>query len=105
MLDGGTQGHTRGDCAVGTADGAQRRSCAERLDAGARRRRRRPGRCYEPVLQVAEIMLTLVTVNVPPLAALELVLALGLALDGDDADEDELPGAEELSMRPVTITW
>ena len=65
---------------------------------------------YEPVLQVAEIMLTFVTVNVPPLAALELEALL----DGDDEDEgDELGDAEdgddvlddELSIRPVSITW
>jgi hypothetical protein len=74
----------------------------------ARRRRRRPERRYELVLQVVEIMLTLVTVNVPPLPV--LALELGLLLDGDDADGDdedgdELLGDAELSMRPVTITW
>jgi hypothetical protein len=52
-------------------------------------------------------MLTLVTVNVPPLPA--LALELGLLLDGDDADGDALLGDAELSIapdiRPVTITW
>jgi hypothetical protein len=56
------------------------------------------------VLQVAEIMLTLVTVNDPPLPALEL----DAPDDGDVADA-ELLGDAELSiapdMRPVTITW
>jgi hypothetical protein len=50
---------------------------------------------------VAEIMLTLVTVNVPPLPA----LALGLLLDGGAADGDGLLGDAELSIRPVSITW
>ena len=72
-------------------------------------RRRRSDDPYEPVLQVAEIMLTFVTVNVAPLAALDALL------DGDDEDGDEEDGAAEdgddalgdaeLSMRPVTITW
>jgi hypothetical protein len=55
------------------------------------------------VLQVAEIMLTFVTVNVAPLAALEL----DALLDGDDedGDDEDAPGDAELSMRPVTITW
>jgi len=80
------------------------------------------------VLQVAEIMLTLVTVNAPPrpLLVLELELLLDgeddvLLLDGDDEDDDEellgddeeLLGDDEFSMalllppdmRPVTITW
>jgi len=85
-----------------------------------RTRRRRSRRRYEPVLQVAEIMLTLVTVNAPPRPV--LLLELELLLDGDDAlllldgdDEDdgvELLGDDEFSielllpdMRPVTITW
>ena len=56
-------------------------------------------------------MLTFVTVNVAPLAALEL----DALLDGDDEDGDEEDGAAEdgddalgdaeLSMRPVTISW
>jgi hypothetical protein len=73
------------------------------------------------VLQVAEIMLTLVTVNAPPRPAplLELELLLDgedalLLLDGDEDDDDEeLLGDDEFSialplppdMRPVTITW
>jgi hypothetical protein len=64
-------------------------------------RRRRPERCYEPVLHVVEIMLTLVTVNEPLLA---LALALGLVLDGDVEDGDPL-GSDVLSIRPVSITW
>jgi len=79
-------------------------------------RRRRPERCYEPVLHVAEIMLTLVTVNEPLLA---LALALGLVLDGDVEDGDVEDGDVEdgdvedgepldddvLSIFPVSITW
>jgi hypothetical protein len=74
------------------------------------------------VLQVAEIMLTLVTVIDPPLPPLVLELELLLdgddelllVLDGDDEDDDaELLGEDEFSMalplapdmRPVTITW
>jgi hypothetical protein len=85
-------------------------------------RRRRSGRRYEPVLQVAEIMLTLVTVIDPPRPAPVVELELAPLLDGDDDealldgddedDEDELLGEDELSiaplppdMRPVTITW
>jgi hypothetical protein len=45
------------------------------------------------VLQVAEIMLTLVTVNVPPLLA---VAPLGAVLSA---------GAAAPAMRPVSITW
>jgi hypothetical protein len=70
------------------------------------------------VLQVAEIMLTLVTV-IDPRPVLELELLLDgddelLLLDGDDEDDDaELLGDEEFSIalllppdiRPVTITW
>ena len=91
-------------------------------------RRRRPTCGYEPVLQVAEIMLTLVTVIDPPRPMLPLALALEplldgeaelLLLDSDDADDEELDGDDELlgdeefsialplppDMRPVTITW
>lgn len=69
-----------------------------------RRTRRRHHERYEPVLQVAEIMLTLVTVKDPPLPEV-------LEADGDD--EADALGAAELSvaappapaMRPVTIIW
>ena len=46
-------------------------------------------------------MLTFVTVNVAPLAA----LGLDALLDGDAEDGDDAPGDAELSMRPVTMTW
>jgi hypothetical protein len=81
---------------------------------------------YEPVLQVAEIMVTLDTVIDPPRPEPELELLvplpeplvdgedeLLLLLDGDDEDDDELLGDDEFSielllppdMVPVTITW
>ena len=66
-------------------------------------RRRRPGIRYEPVLHVAEIMLTLVTV-IDALPA----LALEALLDGDDVDGDEALGDAESAapdIRPVSITW
>ena len=51
-------------------------------------------------------MLTFVTVNAAPLAALELDGLLdGDASDGDDEDGDDALGDAGLSMRPVTITW
>jgi len=61
-------------------------------------------------------MLTFVTVNVAPLAALELDALLdgddedgddedGAAEDGAAEDGDDALGDAELSMRPVTITW
>ena len=47
---------------------------------------------YEPVLQVAEIMLTFVTVNVPPLAALELGRCSTVTMDEGDALGDAEAG-------------
>ena len=55
------------------------------------------------MLQVAEIMLTLVTV-IDALPA----LAPEALLDGDDVDGDEALGDAESAapdMRPVSITW
>jgi hypothetical protein len=66
-------------------------------------RRRRPGIRYELVLQVAEIMLTLVTV-IDALPA----LAPEALLDGDDVDGDAALGDAESAApdrRPVSITW
>jgi hypothetical protein len=62
------------------------------------------------VLQVAEIMLTLVTVNDAP--RLALALELGALLDGG-VEDGGLLGVDGLdalsvdpgSMRPVIITW
>ena len=54
-------------------------------------------------------MLTFVTVNVAPLAALDALLdgddEDGDDEDGDAEDGDDALGDAELSMRPVTITW
>ena len=90
--------------------GANERPCGG-CDAGAGRAGvKGTGRRYEPVLQVAEIMLTLVTVNDPPLLA--VVVVVEELVDGDDdellGDVEVVDDDEELSVepekRPVSIT-
>jgi hypothetical protein len=100
--DGGTTDTPSRLCNWGRCEGSQRRRCAGRFDAGAQRTGVALGR-YELVLQVAEIMLTLVTV-IDALPA----LAPEALLDGDDVDGDEALGDAESAapdMRPVSITW
>lgn len=92
--------------------GAWRRNEREgERDAGAGRAGvNGTGRRYEPVLQVAEIMLTLVTVNDPPL--LVVVVVVEELVDGDEdellGDVDVVDDDDELSVepekRPVIIT-
>jgi len=66
-------------------------------------------KAYEPVLHVAEIMLTLVTVRDPPLAPeAELLADVEAALLGDEelgAAEFSIVPTLVLPMRPVTSTW